>query len=176
MSPSRLVFLDESGFRLGTPTRYGWAERGRKAIGKAIHGAWRNVTMIGAIALNGFRGFMNIEAGTSCNVFRAFVEQQLVPELKPGDVVVMDNLSAHRDKAAVDAIKAVGANVLFLPPYSPEFNPIEKLWAKLKTLVRRDQTDTREEFDDALARAMTAVTTEDILGWFRHCGYDLAST
>ena len=170
------MFLDESGFRLGSPTRYGWAKSGQKALGKAIHGSWRTVTMLGAVALDGFRGFMNIESGTSSDVFRAFVERQLVPQLKPGDCVVMDNLSAHRDAKSLDAIKAAGATVLFLPPYSPEFNPIEKVWAKLKETVRRQHTDTRECFDDAVATAMSAISASDLAGWFRHCGYDLAST
>ena len=174
--PGNLVFLDESGFRLGSPTRYGWARSGQKALGKAVHGAWRNVTMLGAIALNGFRGFMNIESGTSSEVFRAFVESELVPELKPGDWVLMDNLAAHRDARSLDAIRAAGAIVLFLPPYSPEFNPIEKLWSKLKEAVRRQPTDTRECFDDAVANAMRSINSSDLLGWFQHCGYSVAST
>ena len=160
--------------RLGSPTRYGWAPCGQKALGKAIHGAWKTVTMLGAIALDGFRGFANIECGTSGDVFRAFVEHELVPHLKPGDIVVMDNLSAHKDKRALDAIKNVGASVLFLPPYSPEFNPIEKLWSKLKEFVRRRATDTRDLFDDAVADAMNAISNENVLAWFRHCGYKIA--
>jgi len=173
LDPRRLVFLDESGMRLGTPTRYGWAPCGEKALGKAVHGAWKTVTMLGAVALDGFRGFANIECGTSSDVFRAFVIQQLVPRLKCGDIVIMDNLAAHRDKRALDAIKSVGATALFLPPYSPEFNPIEKLWSKLKEFVRREVTLTRELFDDAVAQAMDAITTSDLCGWFQHCGYKI---
>ena len=171
----QLIFLDESGMRLGATTRYGWAPRGAKAFGKAP-GAWKTVTMIGAIGLNGFRGFANIESGTTSDVFRAFVIQQLVPNLKKGDCVVWDNLSAHKDADAIRAIEAVGASVYFLPPYSPEFNPIEKLWAKLKEYVRRLATDTRELFDDAVARAMDTISLEDIAAWYMHCGYDIAST
>lgn len=161
--------------RLGTPTRYGWAPRGRKAFGRAIHGAWKTVTMLGAIGLDGFRGFANIEAGTSSEVFRAFVFHELVPRLRAGDCVVMDNLSAHRDALARDAIEAAGASILFLPPYSPEWNPIEKLWSKLKEFVRRQATDTRELFDDAVARAMDTISTADIRAWFKHCGYKIVS-
>jgi transposase len=160
--------------RLGSPTRYGWAPCGKKALGRAIHGAWKTVTMLGAIALDGFRGFANIECGTSSDVFRAFVEHQLVPQLKPGDCVVMDNLSAHRDKRAIDMIIAAGASTLFLPPYSPEFNPIEKLWSKLKEFVRRRATDTRDLFDDAVADAMDTISHADVVAWFRHCGYKIA--
>lgn len=161
--------------RLGSPTRYGWARCGEKALGKAIHGAWKTVTMLGAIGLDGFRGFANIESGTSSDVFRAFVVHQLVPNLRAGDCVVMDNLSAHRDKSAREAIEKVGATILFLPPYSPEWNPIEKLWSKLKEFVRRKATDTRELFDDAVAEAMDAIKPDDLRAWYRHCGYKIAS-
>lgn len=162
--------------RLGAPTRYGWALKGCKAIGKAVHGAWRTVTMIGAVALDGFRGFVNIESGTSGDVFRAFVEQQLVPNLNAGDRVVMDNLSAHKDARAVAAIRKCGADVIFLPPYSPEYNPIEKVWSKLKEIVRRSTTDTREQFDHAVAEAMDQISESDLAAWYKHCGYALAST
>jgi len=173
LDPRRLVFIDESGMRLGLTTRYGWATRGKKAYGTASHSPWRTVTMIGAIGLDGFRGFVNIEAATSSEVFRAFVLCMLVPNLRAGDCVVMDNLSAHKDKQAVEAIEKTGATVMYLPPYSPEFNPIEKVWSKLKDYVRRLATDTREQFDEAVADAMAAVTSSNIQGWFSHCGYQI---
>ena len=132
LDPARLVFLDESGFRLGSPPNYGWAPVGEKSLGRATHGDWCTMTMIGAIALDGWRGFVTIDAATDGDVFRAFVEQELVPRLRVGDVVVMDNLAAHQNSAAIAAIRSVGADVMFLPPYSPEFNPIESAWAKLK--------------------------------------------
>ena len=175
LNAERLVFLDESGMRLGTPTRYGWSHCGQKALGKAVHGAWKMVTMLGAIGLDGFRGFANIESGTTSDVFFAFVTHELVPLLRPGDCVVMDNLSSHRDARARRAIENAGATILFLPPYSPEWNPIEKLWSKLKDFVRRRVTDTRELFDDAVADAMSAITPSDLRGWFAHCGYKIAS-
>lgn len=131
--------------------------------------------MLGAIGLDGFRGFANIEAPTSGDVFRAFVEQQLVPNLNPGDCVVMDNLASHRDKRAMEAIAKAGAEVVFLPPYSPEFNPIEKVWAKLKDFVRRVANDTREAFDQAVANAMDTISKSDLIGWYTHCGYKIAS-
>jgi len=176
LTAERLIFLDESGMRLGSPTRYGWARCGEKAFGKAVHGAWKTVTMLGAIGLDGFRGFANIECGTSSDVFYAFVKHELAPRLRRGDCVIMDNLSAHRDKRARQAIEAAGATILFLPPYSPEWNPIEKLWSKLKDFVRRRVTDTRDLFDDAVAEAMSAITTSDIRAWYAHCGYKIASS
>lgn len=133
------------------------------------------VTMLGAVGLDGFRGFANIEAGTSSDVFRAFVLHELAPRLRPGDCVVMDNLSAHRDKLAREAIEHAGATILFLPPYSPEWNPIEKVWAKLKEFVRRKSTDTRDLFDDAVAEAMGMISRADLRAWFAHCGYKIAS-
>ena len=170
------MFLDESGFRLGSPPNYGWAPRGDKSPGTATHGAWSTITMIGALALDGWRGFVTIDAATDSDVFLAYVEQELAPNLRPGDVVVMDNLGAHKNPRAVAAIRALGADVHYLPPYSPEFNPIEKAWAKLKDLLRRAETLTRTAFDHAVARVMGDITTADISAWTLHAGYALAST
>ena len=167
----RLVFLDESGFRLGTPPNYGWAPIGDKAPGKATHGAWKTITMIGAIALNGWRGFMTVQAATDREVFKAYVAQVLVPNLRRGDIVVMDNLSAHKDAEAIASIRRAGAHVLFLPPYSPDLNPIEKAWAKLKEILRRTVTLTREAFDAAVVAAMDQISDDDIRAWTEHCGY-----
>ena len=130
------------------------------------------MTMIGAIALDGFRGFMTIESGTSANVFEAFTEQQLVANLRNGDVVVMDNLSAHKGSKVITTIEQAGATVLFTPPYSPEFNPIEKLWGKLKDIIRRVETMCEEAFNAAVAAAMNKISLEDIFAWTRHAGYE----
>lgn len=176
LNAAQLVFLDESGFRLGSPPNYGWAPVGDKSHGKTTMGAWRTMTMIGAIALDGWRGFMTLNAPTDGDVFLAFVEQQLAPNLRRGDLVVMDNLSAHKRPDVVAAIRATGADVLFLPPYSPEYNPIEKAWAKLKEILRRLATLTRDAFDDAVAKAMTLISSGDIRAWTQFAGYSLALT
>jgi len=173
---TRLIFVDESGFRLGTPPNYGWAPLGQKSPGKITAGAWKTITMIGALALDGFRGFMTIDAATNADVFLAFVEQQLAPNLRRGDLVVMDNLGAHKNPAVLAAIRACGAEALFLPPYSPEYNPIEKAWAKLKDILRRMPTLTRSAFDRACATAMDAITTADVLAWTEFAGYECGST
>lgn len=131
--------------------------------------------MIGAIALDGFRGMMTVDAGTSVDVFLAYVEQILVPRLRPGDIVVMDNLSAHKNARVRRLIEDAGCELLFTPPYSPEFNPIEEAWAKLKDIIRRAENRTREAFDDAVAQAMQMVCCEDILGWYTYAGYRLNS-
>ena len=171
LNPAKLVFLDEAGFRLGSPPNYGWAPLGEKSPGKATHGSWCTITMIGAIALDGWRGFVTIDAATDGDVFLAFVQQELAPNLCAGDVVVMDNLSAHKRPDVVAAIRAVGADVLFLPPYSPEYNPIEEAWAKLKELLRRGHTLTRDAFDAAVASAMSAIDHDDVRAWTAYAGY-----
>lgn len=168
-----LVFLDESGFRLDSPPRYGWAPIGEKAPGKGTHGRWETMTMIGAVALDGFRGFLTIDSGTTSEVFNAFVEKQLVPNLRRGDVVVMDNLSSHKNPTARKLIEDAGAKILFLPPYSPEFNPIEKVWGKLKDIIRRLPSKTRELFDKAVAAAMRQISTTNIREWTAFAGYKL---
>lgn len=144
-------------------------------MGRGVHGKWETVTMIGAIALDGFRGFMTVDAGTSVDVFQAFVKYELVPNLGRGDIVVMDNLSAHKSARVRSQIEKAGGEVLFTPPYSPEFNPIEETWAKLKDIIRRFQTRTREAFDAAVARAMDQVRKADIQAWFDYAGYRLTS-
>lgn len=134
------------------------------------------MTMIGAVALDGFRGFMTIDAATDTDVFRAFVTRELVPNLREGDIVVMDNLGVHKNADVQSKIRSAGADVLFLPPYSPEYNPIEKTWAKMKAIMRRLDTLTRENFDAAVARAMDAVSLDDIRAWIQHAGYQLTSS
>ena len=176
LEPHRLVFLDESGLRLGTPPRYGWSPRGVDAPAGHVQGSWTNMTMMGAIGLDGFRGFGTFDFATNRESFLAYVTTELCPALKPGDVVVMDNLSSHKVAGVREAIEAVGARVRYLPPYSPDYNPIEKLGSKLKESVRRACTDTRELFDAAVALAMDSITASDLAGWFQHCGYSLTST
>jgi len=133
------------------------------------------MTMLGAIGLKGFSGFMTVDAPTDAEVFRAFVQDELVPNLETGDIVVMDNLGSHRDTESIRAIRAVGADVLYLPPYSPEFNPIEKAWAKIKEIIRRADTLTREAFDTAVASAIEAISVADISAWMTHAGYQVSS-
>lgn len=133
------------------------------------------MTMVGAIALNGFRGMMSVDAPMDGDVYCAFIEQILVPNIVLGDTVVMDNLSVHKNAQATRAIESAGGSVLFLPAYSPEFNPIEKVWAKLKDFMRRVENETRELFDAALVKAMQEITVENIRAWIEFAGYTLAS-
>ena len=132
--------------------------------------------MIGAMATDGFRGFMTIDAGTSGDVFDAFVEAELAPNLRPGDIVVMDNLSAHKSPSIHKRITAVGASILHTPPYSPDLNPIEEAWAKLKDVIRRLPTKTRDAFDTAVASAIDTITPNDIRSWIDYAGYSINSS
>lgn len=129
--------------------------------------------MIGALTLTGVSALMTIEGATSGDVFAAYVANVLVPTLKKGDVVVLDNVGAHKSVAAHDAIKSVGARVIFQPPYSPDLNPIEECWSKFKHEVAKQEPRTVGDLDSAIASAAEKVTPSDAVGWFRHCGITL---
>jgi transposase len=129
--------------------------------------------MISSLRLDGTTACMTVEGATTSEVFRAYVEHILVPTLRPGDVVVLDNLSPHKDKAALALIEQAGAEVRFLPPYSPDFNPIEKMWSKIKTLLRSAKARSDEALLEALGSALARVTAQDAMGWFASCGYSI---
>lgn len=146
--------------------------RARCAGGGRIHeatpgGHWKIMTILGAMSLDGIIAAMTIEEATDGDIFLAFVQQVLCPALKPGDVVVMDNLSSHKAAAVRLSIEKAGAELLYLPPYSPDMNPIEKAWAKLKELLRAAQARTREVLEQAIADALKRITPENAKAWFR---------
>ena len=128
--------------------------------------------MLGALDVHGVRAMMTIEGATDAEVFETFLERVLLRKLKPGDIVVLDNVGAHRSADVHRLIEAAGARVLYLPPYSPDLNPIELCWAKLKALLKEFGARTREALDDAIRRAMDLIDGSDALAWFGHCGYD----
>ncbi len=150
---------------------YSRAPVGERAIGKAPRNQGTNLTVVGAIALDGIRCLMAYEGGTTRKAFLHFVRDALVPSLKHGDVVVMDNLGAHYSEGVREAIETVGASVLYLPPYSPELNPIEHTWSKLKALLRRAEARTLKTLAAALSASSTEISKSDLSGWFDHCGY-----
>ena len=151
--------------------RYGRARRGQR-VDDAVPKNWgRNVTVLGSLSCHGLEAVMTVEGATDAAVFRAYVSQVLAPTLKPGDVVVMDNLGAHKVDGIRNAIEASGAALMYLPPYSPDYSPIEPCWSKLKTCLRAIKARTREALDSALAQAIETVTASDAKGWFTHCGY-----
>lgn len=149
----------------------GRAPRGQRVPGKAPCGHWQTTTMISSIRLDGSTACMAIAGATDTEVFRAYVAQVLVPTLRPGDIVIMDNLAPHKSEPTLALIAQAGAEVLFLPAYSPEFNPIEKMWSKVKALLRGAEARSSAELIEALGAALAQVTANDAFGWFVSCGY-----
>jgi len=167
----RLKFVDESGVNLALTRLYGRAPAGTRAVGSVPQNYGTNVTLLGALSLTGLEALMTVDGATDGEVFHAFVEQVLCPTLCPGDIVVMDNLSAHKVAGIQDAIAECGAQVVYLPPYSPDLSPLELCWSKLKTILRRVGARTREALEVAITQALEQITAADALAWFAHCGY-----
>ena len=167
------MFLDECGVDTRMTRAYARAARGERAPGKVPRESWKRLTVLGALALDGVIGSMSVAAATGTRVFLAFVEQVLVPALRgrPDAVVVMDNLAAHKAEAVRAALEAAGIAYRYLPAYSPDLNPIEPCWSKLKTLLRTVGARSREALEQVLGPALDAITAEDARGWFRHAGY-----
>jgi len=169
----RLVFVDESGFNTSMTRLYARAPKGRRAYGRVPRNRGKNTTLIAAITLEGAMGeSVAIEGATDAKAFEAYVEHFLAPSLEEGQVVVLDGLGAHRTDRARELIEARGAELLFLPSYSPDLNPIEEAFSKIKQLVRKAGARTRETLVEAIGRALAAVTPEDAAGWFDHAGYE----
>lgn len=169
----RLIFVDESGCNIAMTRRYGRARPGMRVHDSVPKNFGRNVTILGALSCTGLNAVMSVEGTTDTAVFRAYVEQVLVPTLAAGDIVVMDNLSSHKVSGIREAIEAAGAHLLYLPPYSPDYSPIENCWSKLKANLRKTKARTREALDNALKQAIESITDSDAKGWFKHCGYPL---
>lgn len=167
----RLVFVDEAGSTISMTPTHAWAPRGQRAVGHVPRNRGTVTTMIGALTIGGLEALMTIEGATDAAVFLAFVEKVLGPRLGPGDMVVMDNVGAHRDARIRHAVEAHGAKLVFLPPYSPDLNPIEECWSKVKHLLRSAAARSREALDQALARIVKLVTPMDAAGWIAHAGY-----
>jgi len=151
----------------------GRAKRGERLIDKTPHGHWKTSTLIAALGLEGVRCATVVDGAVNADIFEAFVERVLVPELRPGDVVVMDNLSSHKRARTRELIESVGAELLFLPPYSPDLNPIEMVFAKVKQLLRSLACRTKDALWKAMQSILDQVTTTDAINCFKHCGYTL---
>jgi transposase len=165
------VFLDEAGSNIAMTRDYARSESGERAHDKVPRNRGDVTSMLGALSLKGLTAIMTVDGGTSAEVFQVFVEQVLAPTLPPGAIVVMDNAGAHKAASVLEAFAAVGVEVRFLPPYSPELNPIELGWAKLKRLLKDAKARTREALDAAIGAIADAISSSDAGGWFRHCGY-----
>jgi transposase len=168
----RLVFVDESGFHTSMTRLYARAPKGKRAYGKVPRNRGKNTTLIAAITLEGGMGApMTVEGATDSEAFEAYVEHFLAPTLEKGQVVVLDGLGAHRPKRIRELVEARGADLVFLPSYSPDLNPIEEAFSKVKALVRKEGARLSEALVEAIGRALAAVTPEDAAGWFVHAGY-----
>jgi transposase len=166
------VFIDESGFHTSMTRLRARAPRGERAYGKVPRNRGKNTTLIASISLQGAMGTsMTIEGATDAKAFEAYIEHFLAPTLEEGQVVVLDGLGAHRTDMVRELVEAAGADLLFLPSYSPDLNPIEEAFSKIKNIVRKAQARTREALVEAISRALSAITLEDVAGWFTHCGY-----
>jgi len=151
--------------------RYGRAPRGER-IGEATPaGHWRTLTLLGALTVQGMLGSMTIESPTDGDVFLAFLEQVLCPRLQPGQVVILDNLGAHKVAGVRELVEARGARLVYLPPYSPDFNPIEQAWSKIKHHLRTAKARLLVLLEHAAAQAISSITPDNAVAWFRHCGY-----
>ena len=151
----------------------GRAPLGQRLIAKVPHGHWKTTTLIGALGIEGMRCSTVVDGAVNSDVFEAFVEQVLAPQLKPGDIVVMDNLSSHKRLRTRQLIEAAGAELVFLPPYSPDLNPIEMIFAKVKQLLRSLACRTRDKLWRAMQSILDQITATDAINCFRHCGYTL---
>ena len=169
IEPKRLVFVDETGVTTAMTPAYGRAPRGER-VEASEPASWESVTVIAAMGLGGVKAPLAFEGALNAATFLMYVEQVLVPALRRGDVVVFDNLSSHLSPEVPEAIERAGASVLPLPPYSPDFNPIEEMFSKFKESLRRVGARAREHLYDAIGEGLREVTPQDILGWFRHAG------
>lgn len=170
INPSDLVFVDESGVNIAMTRLHGRSPRGQRAYGQRPAKRGKNVTMLGAMGLKGIVAALTYPGGTDGLAFLTYIREVLLPNLWSGCVVVMDNLSAHLVKGVREAIESVGARLIYLSPYSPEFSPIEHCWSQLKTFLRTRAARTYEDLDQAITEAFATVTLQDTLGWFAHCG------
>ena len=149
----------------------GRAPRGQRVYAHSPHGHWNTTTVIGALRLDGSTACMAVEGPTDTEVFRAYAQQVLCPWLREGDMVIMDNLSPHTSHPTVEQIRKAGAQVLFLPAYSPDLNPIEMMWSKIKEFLRAAEARTQQTLIDAIQRALETITGRDAMNWFAACSY-----
>jgi transposase len=172
LDPRRLVFIDESGAKTNMTRTRGRSPRGRRLKSFAPLGHWHTTTtMISAINLCGVRASMVLDGATDSEAFCVYIEQVLVPVLRGGEIVIMDNLQPHKHARVRQAIEAAGATLVYLPPYSPDFNPIEPMWSKVKQSLRSAAARTFEALLDAIKEALRSVSSTDCAGFFRGCGY-----
>ena len=176
LDPTRLVFIDETWIKTNMAPLRGWGPRGERLVGFAPHGHWRTMTFVAALRRDRLTAPCVFDGPINGASFRAYVEQQLVPTLIPGDIVVMDNLGSHKSRAVRDAIQAAGARLRFLPPYSPDLNPIEQAFAKIKHWMRMAQKRDMEEAWRHVGHIVGTFTQDECANYFRNAGYASVKT
>ena len=172
MDASRFVFLDETGTATNMTRRYGRSPRGQRVVDAVPHGHWLTTTVVAGLRENGTIAPLVLDGLMRGEIFRADVEQRLAPALSPGDVVVLDNLAAHKVAGVEEAIRAVGVTLLYLPSYSPDLNPIEQLFAKLKALLRKAGARTKEALWAPIGELLDSFPAEECRNYLRNCGYE----
>ena len=173
LDPEQLVFVDESGTNIALTRLYGWAPHDRRASGSVPRNQGKNTTLVAALAPDGLQVPWMIEGAMNTDTFVWYITEQLAPTLRPGQVVVLDNLSVHKAARIRQAIEARHCQLLFLPPYSPDFTPIEQAFSKIKAILRGLGARTKEALWEAMRVAVEAITPADALAWFTHAGYPL---
>ena len=171
---SKCVFLDESGVNIDLTRRYGRAKGAARVHDKVPLNTPKNTTILSSVRLDGETVYTHFQGSLTGDRFLAYVKEQLVPHLREGDIVIMDNLRSHKVSGVREAIEEAKAFVLYLPPYSPDFNPIEMLWSKLKAFLRKEKARSLPDLDTAIPRAFDSISTSDIAGWFQTAGYSLS--
>ena len=172
MDTSRFVFIDETGAATNMARRYGRCARGERLVGAVPQGHWKTTTFVAGLRQSGIIAPFVLDGPMTGTVFRAYVEQMLAPSLLPGDVVVMDNLAAHKVAGVAEAIRAAGASPLYLPPYSPDLNPIEQVFAKLKALLRKAAERTRDGLWSTIGRLLDHYPPAECANYLANCGYE----
>jgi transposase len=171
LDPERLVFIDETGASTKMTRLYGRSARGQRCVAAIPHGHWKTITFVGGLTLGGIIAPMMLDGAMNGAAFVAWIEQMLAPALTPGNIVIMDNLPAHKPAAVRMAIEARGAALRFLPPYSPDFNPIEMAYSKFKAFLKKAAARTVDDLQDAIATALLMFTAEDCHNYFKDAGY-----
>jgi transposase len=169
-----LKFIDEAGANLAMTRLYGRAPRGERVTESVPRNYGLQTSIISTLGLDGVEATMTVEGAVDTEVFNVYVREVLGPVIKPGDILVLDNLAAHRASQIEQVAQERGAEVIWLAPYSPDFSPIELMWSKIKAALRAAKARTHEELERALVAALNLITQDDCLGWFNYCGYQVA--
>jgi transposase len=171
VEPERLIFVDEMGTNTSLSPIYGWSKKGERAHCSVPRNRGKNTTVLSSMSVEGMGPSLAVEGASTALVFEAYMERVLAPTLRKGQVVVLDNLSAHKGERVKQLIEGLGCELVYLPPYSPDYNPIEEAFGKMKDLIRKAEARTKEALLEAIGAAISALSARDARGYFEHCGY-----